>query len=54
VKTAVVGTYTSTACLTGDTGIGVSGNFFDDLLSPATTIATATVGTGSNLVVTFG
>jgi hypothetical protein len=54
VKGLTVATYTGTVCLSGDTGTGTTGNFFNDLTSPTTIIATAMVGGSSNLTVTFG
>ena len=53
VKSLNVATYTDTVCISGDAGTGTTGDFFNDLGSPLTTITSATVGDASALTVTF-
>ena len=53
VKSLTIATYTDTVCLSNDSGAGTTGDFFNDLGSPLTTITSATIGDASNLTVTF-
>ena len=53
VKSLTVATYTDTVCISSDSGAGTTGDFFNDLGSPLTTITSATIGDASNLTVTF-
>ena len=54
VKSLNVATYTDTVCLSNDAGAGTTGDFFNDLGSPLTTITSATIGDASALTVTWG
>lgn len=53
LKGLTVGTYTDTACLSGDVGTGTSGNFITDLFSPTAVITSGVIGGASVLTVTF-